>query len=269
MSKTLKKAHKIDTAIIALILFECFSLISMFYSIYLKDPQFVGLSIVTMAILTSPWLVEKMFHVRFSASMKILVLILASACTVLGHVWQMYYIVPLWDKIVHAIFGFLFAGFGFIIPQLANRRLNKNCSKAFGIICALMAVMAISVIWEYAEFACDNFFHMDLQHDFVVHRITSYKLGSALGEQGVINNITSVVVNGQELGLGGYLDVGLYDTMFDMLAATAGSIIFCILTVVKKGKLMKSLIPYVLPWKKEEYLEAVKKEKEEKVGNNA
>ena len=68
---------------------------------------------------------------------------------------------------------------------------------------------------------------VDMQNDFVVNRITSYYLGTELGQTGVIENITNVTVNGTDLGLGGYLDIGLFDTMVDMIVNFVGAVVFC------------------------------------------
>lgn len=47
--------------------------------------------------------------------------------------------------------------------------------------------------------------------------INSYLLGSEKGVAGSISDIQSVIVNGEELSINGYLDIGLIDTMHDML----------------------------------------------------
>ena len=42
----------------------------------------------------------------------------------------------------------------------------------------------------------------------------------------MIDGIESVVVNGEELGLGGYLDIGLNDTMGDLFVNFIGLLFF-------------------------------------------
>lgn len=44
-----------------------------------------------------------------------------------------------------------------------------------------------------------------------------------------VENISSVVVNGQELGLGGYLDIGLHDTMGDLFVNFIGAVVFSVI----------------------------------------
>ena len=43
-----------------------------------------------------------------------------------------------------------------------------------------------------------------------------------------IDGITSVQVNGQELGFGGYLDIGLIDTMKDLFVNFIGAVVFSV-----------------------------------------
>ena len=62
--------------------------------------------------------------------------------------------------------------------------------------------------------------------------------------------VDSVVINGQEWNLGGYLDVGIVDTMKDLLVNFIGAVVFSIVGILYlkqrgKGKLAASLIPQV------------------------
>ena len=44
----------------------------------------------------------------------------------------------------------------------------------------------------------------------------------------MISGITETAVNGQELGVGGYLDIGLIDTMQDLIVNFIGALIFSV-----------------------------------------
>ncbi len=75
--------------------------------------------------------------------------------------------------------------------------------------------MTIGVLWEFFEFGMDRLFHMDMQKDTIT--ISSVMLDPTNRNIPItIDNITSVAVNGQDLGFSGYLDIGLYDTMEDL-----------------------------------------------------
>ncbi len=56
-----------------------------------------------------------------------------------------------------------------------------------------------------------------MQKDTVIHTINSVMLNpNGVNVPEHIKNITEFTVNGVELGLGGYLDIGLIDTMKDL-----------------------------------------------------
>ena len=77
---------------------------------------------------------------------------------------------------------------------------------------------------------------MDMQDDTVIHGLTSYLLGDSLGVTGSIPNIQSVSVNGLLLPVDGYIDIGLIDTMLDMLLETVGAIAACVIILLDKGR---------------------------------
>ena len=95
----------------------------------------------------------------------------------------------------------------------------------------------------------DQLAGLDMQKDTVIHAIRSVNLDpEGRNVPYVIDGITSAAVNGKELGLGGYLDIGLIDTMQDLLVTFAGSLVFSVLGFfyVKsrgKGALVSRFVP--------------------------
>ena len=90
--------------------------------------------------------------------------------------------------------------------------------------------MTIGVLWEFFEFSMDRLFHMDMQKDTIVHTISSVMLDPTNSNIPItIDGITSVAVNGQDLGFSGYLDIGLYDTMEDLFVNFIGATVFSVI----------------------------------------
>ena len=58
-------------------------------------------------------------------------------------------------------------------------------------------------------------------------------LGERTGEIGTISDITSVVINGEPLPVNGYIDIGLIDTMDDMITCSFGTLIYCLVVKFK------------------------------------
>ena len=59
-----------------------------------------------------------------------------------------------------------------------------------------------------------------------------------------------MVINGEEWNLGGYLDIGIVDTMKDLMVNFLGAVVFSVIGIVYlkqrgKGRLASSLIPQV------------------------
>ena len=96
-----------------------------------------------------------------------------------------------------------------------------------------------------------------MQKDTVVHAISSVMLDPAGGNRPTaIKGITDVIVvtaDGAEisLGLGGYLDIGILDTMKDLFVNFIGAVVFSIIGYfyVKsrgKGRFARRFIPQVV-----------------------
>ncbi|MBR0413651.1 MAG: hypothetical protein IJI67_01105 [Clostridia bacterium] len=259
--------------VITFFAFEAFCLFTLCYSIYLKNFEFVCLSLTSAFFVFFPWCVQRWLHLEFTPGMKVLVFILAVLAASAGHVYKFYHFIPMYDKILHCYFGFLFAPFGFIIPLVADRNSDKKTHTAMCVLMAFTSVVTVSVIWELIEFGVDTIFHMDLQRDYVVNRMTSYDLfGESTGKMHYLEDITKTVIytaDGESVVFkGGYLDIGLYDSMIDLLVAVIGSGLFSLLYLIKNGKLVGFMVPKILPWDKEEYFkykadQAAGKEKKE------
>ena len=64
----------------------------------------------------------------------------------------------------------------------------------------------------------------------MIHHITSVALDETKNNIPItIPQINDTIVNGQSLGLGGYLDIGLIDTIKDLFVNFIGAVVFSIL----------------------------------------
>lgn len=106
----------------------------------------------------------------------------------------------------------------------------------FWAACELFVLFSISVsaLWEFYEYGMDRWFGTDMQRDTLVTAIHSYDLGDAAGVIGSIDQIDSVIVNG--VALEGYIDIGLIDTMGDMMIETAGAVVYAVVFVLDRGR---------------------------------
>lgn len=204
-------------------------IVVMVLQIFNRNYENVFLCILTLLLLIVPSLVQVTMKIELPTTLEIIILVFIFAAEILGEIREFYILFPLWDTVLHTLNGFLAAAIGFSLVDLLNRsdRMMFQLSPLFTAIVAFCFSMTIGVIWEFFEFGMDYFFELDMQKDTIVHAISSVMLDPAGGNSPtVIKDITDVVVQGQNLGLGGYLDIGLIDTMKDLLVNFIGAAVF-------------------------------------------
>ena len=174
----------------------------------------------------------------------------------MGEIGAYYVTYPYWDTVLHTLNGFLCAAIGFSLLDILNRhsRARIHLSPLYLAIVAFCFSMTVGVVWEFFEFAMDQFFLLDMQKDSVVQSIGSVLLDPTGGNTPIaLHNINDVIVvqgDGTQttLGLGGYLDIGLLDTMEDLFVNFIGALIFSIIGYLYvrsrgKGRFVKRFIP--------------------------
>lgn len=215
--------------------------------------------ILTIVLLYVPSWVQVRLRIELPPALEITILCFIFAAEILGEVNAFYVRVPNWDTMLHTLNGFLAAAVGFSLVLLLNDddRLTFHLSPFFLALVAFCFSMTIGVLWEFFECIMDSFFLLDMQKDTIVHDISTVMLDPTGGNKiTAIRGITDVIVvaGGKEipLGLGGYLDIGLLDTMKDLFVNFIGAFVFSIIGYfyVKnrgRGRFARRFIPKVLP----------------------
>ena len=218
----------------------------------------VFLCALTLFLFTLPSFLERTIRIEIPDTLEVIILLFIFAAEILGEIQAYYIQYPYWDTMLHTLNGFLCAAIGFSLVDLLNRheRISLSMSPAFMAIVAFCFSMTVGVLWEFFECAMDQIFYGDMQKDTIVHAISSVMLDPTGGQRPqIIRGITDVIVVTEEgqipLGLGGYLDIGLLDTMEDLLVNFIGAVTFSIVGYfyVKnrgKGWFAKNFIPKVL-----------------------
>ena len=222
-----------------------------------KNFENVFLCILTLILLLLPTMLERSLRIQLPDTLEIIILLFIYAAEILGEIREFYTTFQGWDTMLHTLNGFLCAAIGFSLVDLCNRheRFSLSLSPVFMAIVAFCFSMTIGVLWEFFECAMDQFFLLDMQKDTVISSISSVLLDPT-GRQRpfAIHGITDLIVvaNGEQipLGLGGYLDIGLLDTMKDLAVNFVGAVVFSIIGYfyVKsrgKGRFARRFIPRV------------------------
>ncbi|MFR6291435.1 MAG: hypothetical protein ACLUKQ_08270 [Peptococcaceae bacterium] len=192
----------------------------------------VFLCVLTLVLFFVPSFIQLNYHIKLPDTLEVIILLFIFAAEILGEIHAYYILFPFWDTMLHTLNGFLAAAIGFSMVDILNRneRFSFALSPTFMAIVAFCFSMTIGVMWEFFEFAMDWFFRLDMQKDTIIAAISSVMLDPTGGNTPTqIKNITDVVINGQPLGLGGYLDIGLIDTMKDLFVNFIGAVVFSIL----------------------------------------
>ena len=169
------------------------------------------------------------------------------AAEILGEVDHFYVRIPGWDTMLHTMNGFLAAAVGFSLVYLLNRNSDKfNLSPFYLTLVAFCFSMTIGVLWEFFECGNDLLFAVDMQNDFIVQDFGSVTLDpEQMGESIHVTDITKTVIytaSGKTYTVdGGYLDIGILDTMKDLFVNFIGAIVFSIIgyTTLKYSKSSK------------------------------
>ena len=187
--------------------------------------------ILTLLLLYVPSWIQVKLRIELPPPLEITIFCFIFAAEILGEVNAFYVVIPGWDTMLHTINGFLAAAVGFSMVMLLNDddRITFHLSPAFLALVAFCFSMTIGVLWEFFEFGMDFFLGTDMQKDTVIHAIHSVSLDPTLSNKVVtIPDIQDVVINGESLGLGGYLDIGIIDTMKDLFVNFLGALVFSV-----------------------------------------
>ena len=215
------------------------------------ESAFICLLVLVLFML--PFFIQQNFGIELPSTLEIIILLFIFAAEILGELKCYFITYHHWDTMLHTTTGFLCAATGFALIDILNRnsRIKFQLSPIYVALAAFCFSMTVGVLWEFFEFGMDRLFLMDMQKDTVVQSITSVMLDPTNSNTPVtIDGITSVTVNGQELGFGGYLDIGLYDTMKDLFVNFIGAVVFSTIGYfyIKhrgRGKLAKAFIPTI------------------------
>ncbi|MBQ7828084.1 MAG: hypothetical protein IJ386_07445 [Clostridia bacterium] len=213
--------------------------------------------LLTLVLLLIPSFVERSFKVKLPSVLEVIVLLFVFAAQILGEI-QCYYIkYPMWDTMLHTVNGFIFAAAGFALVDVLNRndKIKLQLNPMYMALVAFCFSMTVGVMWEFFEYGADCILHTDMQKDTVVNAIYTVKLDPTDSNTVIaVEGIKTASVNGQELGLGGYLDLGIHDTMKDLLVNFIGAVVFSIIGFVyvkNRGK-KKSIAALFIPTLKDE-----------------
>lgn len=240
--KALRKAIDMElrehrTSFIVFSILRILVLLCLARQFFIGNYESVFLCLLTLLLLYLPSFLQVKWRVEIPVGLEIAILCFIYAAEIMGEIQAYYVRIPFWDTILHTTNGFLCAAIGFSLVILLNNsdRLTFELSPFFLAVVAFCFSMTVGVIWEFFECFMDQVFFLDMQKDAVLSTISSVMLDPTGGNHPIaIRDITDVIVvhsdgTQEALGLGGYLDVGIRDTMKDLFVNFIGALVFSVI----------------------------------------
>ena len=243
------------------ILLRAMVVLTLIRSLFTRSYESAATCVLVLLLFLVPAFLEDIMDLTIPPLFEAIIFAFIFASEILGEIDHYYVRIPGWDTMLHTINGFLFAAVGFSLIYLLNRNNSDfNLSPFYLATVAFCFSMMIGVVWEFFECSMDLFFHMDMQKDFIVKNINSVTLdpqqgGTVIHVKDIINTVVSTASGEVHTIEGGYLDIGILDTMKDLLVNMIGAVVFCIIgyktiKTSKSSKVTEKLV--IMPKKHEE-----------------
>lgn len=257
VSETLRDLWKEKRAVMMLYTFLRISVILvMLAQLFNRNFENVFLCLLTLILFALPTMLERKLDIDLPNTLEVIILLFIYAAEILGEIGAYYVTFPHWDTVLHTINGFLCAAIGFSLLDILNRnsRVRFHLSPLYLAIVAFCFSMTVGVVWEFFECTMDQLFFLDMQKDTVLQNFGTILLDPTGGNHPVVlRGISDVIVvfsdgSQKSLGLGGYLDPGLLDTMEDLFVNFIGAMIFSVIGYFYvlsrgKGRFVRRFIP--------------------------
>lgn len=252
---TIKQSPKVRRRLTIRGVLSFFIVVTLVRSVFAGRYENVFVCLLSLMLFCMPMILEKRLSIDIPPLMEAIIYCFIFAAEILGEINSFYTRISGWDTMLHTLNGFLVAAVGFCLVDLFNRseKMTFKLSPLFLALVAFCFSMTVGVLWEFFEFSMDYFFGTDMQKDFIINTIHSVTLNPDGLNNVVTEKITSLVVNGKDWMEfpGGYIDIGIIDTMKDLLVNFVGAVVFSAIGFfyVKnrgKGRLAPLLIPVVL-----------------------
>lgn len=171
-----------------------------------KGLSAIWMSLAVAVLYILPIAFERLFSLYIPPLLKYMILAFIFLCLHLGGILSFYERFHGWDSFIHLASGFVIPVIALSVINFLNRDHTSLTNLTPGFIFVFMILFAagISLLWEYAEFLSDSVFGT--------------------------NHLNDTVLNN------GLIDIGLIDTMKDLLFSQSSSLLtsFCLYRAVKK-----------------------------------
>lgn len=230
------------------------TLMTLIRAAYIGNYSHILLCVMTLLLISMPSILERALKITLPTTMEVIILCFVFAAGILGEVNHYYTLINGWDTVLHTINGFLCSAIGFALVDMLNRseRTKLKLSPVYLAVTSFCFSMTIGVLWEFFEFAADRLFLLDTQKDYIINSFSSVKLGTIFDTDTLtlrdIAKTTITLADGRTYSFDGYLDIGIIDTMKDLLVNFIGAVVFSVIGFFYvKHKERKSIAAQFIP----------------------
>ena len=229
--------------------------VCMFLQIIRGDLNNALLCLLSLVLLFAPLFIQNKYEITLPDSLEISIYLFIFSAEILGEINNFYGIIPHWDTCLHTINGFLATAVGFSLVDLLNKNSKDiNLSPFYLCLVAFCFSMTIGILWEFFEYGGDKLMKFDMQKDTLVTNISSVYLNpDNENKPVVVDNIGKTEIFDKDGKLlyvidGGYLDIGLNDTMKDLFVNFIGALVFSFFAYIglknnKSSSVVKNFVP--------------------------
>ena len=203
------------------------------------DFESVFVCLLTLILFTVPYWINQKLKIDIPNLLEITIFLFIFAAEILGEIQNFYGIFKYWDTILHTLNGFLCAAIGFSLIDILNNseKFHIKLSPVFVALVAFCFSMTIGVLWEFFEFGADYIFKYDMQKDRVIQIISTVTLEpDGKNKPIIVDDINKTIIYSSKDGEtiktvinGGYIDIGIIDTMKDLLVNFIGAVVFSVI----------------------------------------
>lgn len=242
MSKKIKDFYKENkkSTLIVYVTLRILVIVCMIGEILRKNWDNVFLCVLTLVLFIIPYIVDRKLKIKLPDTLEIIILLFIFSAEILGEIQNFYGIFSQWDTMLHTLNGFLCAAIGFSLIDILNRdeKIHMKLSPKFVAVVAFCFSMTVGVLWEFFEFSGDRFLNTDMQKDRIVTQISTVELNKeGKNVPVIVKNIDHTIIYSYDEQTNsytetvipnGYLDIGLIDTMKDLIVNFIGAVVFSI-----------------------------------------
>ena len=213
------------------------------------------LCLLSLILLFAPLFIQNKYEITLPDSLEISIYLFIFSAEILGEINNFYGIIPHWDTCLHTINGFLATAVGFSLVDLLNKNSKDiNLSPFYLCLVAFCFSMTIGILWEFFEYGGDKLVKFDMQKDTLITNISSVYINPDIENKPVVvDNIGKTEIFDKDGKLlyvidGGYLDIGLNDTMKDLFVNFIGALVFSFFAYIglknnKRSTVVKNFVP--------------------------